>query len=129
MTTFENVGVSLGRVITSVNEQEQITQWISDAELQIRLRLGDLSELDQDALAFVVREAVALKVLNPEGKQSEQIDDYKYTRFGANARGQVFITDEWWDMLSPTSSTTAFTIRPFGEPGYRTDSLTDLDWS
>lgn len=129
VATHQQVQTSLGRPLT-VAEVGQVTQWLADAELQIRLRLGDISALDQDALAYVEREAVLLKVLNPEGKKSEQIDDYKYDRGSAHARGQVFITDDWWDMLSPESSTSAFTIRPFGEPGYRTDtSLADLDWS
>lgn len=127
--TYEDVAVSLGRPITDTLEQEQVNQWIADALVIIGARLGDVSELDQAVLDYVVREAVVLKVMNPEGKQSEQIDDYKYTRFSANARGQVWILDEWWEMLSPTSSTSAFTIVPFSEPGYRIDSLSDLDWS
>lgn len=112
-TTYENVGVSLGRPITDPTEQAQITQWISDAELQIRLRLGDLTLLDQDALDFVVREAVAMRVRNPEGYQSETVDDYTY-RWGDTA-GRIAILDEWWDMLSPSSSTAAFSIQSFGE--------------
>lgn len=110
--TFEDVGVTLGRLVTSELEQQQITQWIDNAELQIRLRLGVLADLDADALAFVVTEAVALKVRNPEGFQSEALDDWNGRRFDDNARGQVFISDAWWALLSPESSSGAFSIRP-----------------
>jgi hypothetical protein len=126
VATSTQVATSLGRSLTSA-ETAQVNMWLADAEMQIRLRLGDVAELDQEALAYVEREAVILKLLNPEGKKSEQIDDYKYDRGSAQSVGQVFITDEWWAILTPAASETAFTIVPFGEPGYRLDSLSDLD--
>lgn len=112
-----DVEISLARPITLASEIAQVTQWLNDAEMQIRLRLGDITLLDQDALAFVEREAVILKIRNPDGKQSEGIDDYNYRRFEDNARGQVMILDEWWDLLTPnTSSGEAFSITPSGDP-------------
>lgn len=128
VATVGQVETSLGRTLNAA-ENAQIALWLEDAEMQIRLRLGPVAELDQDALAYVEREAAILKLRNPEGKKSEQVDDYKYDRGSAQARGEVFITDEWWDMLTPDGSETAFTIVPFSEPGYRTDTLADLDWS
>lgn len=122
--TYSDVAVSLGRAISDPLEQAQVTQWIADAELLIGARLGDLDDLDQDVLAYVVREAVVARVRNPEGYQSETIDDYTY-RFGS-ASTRVTILDEWWDLLTPDASNAAFTIRPYGEPGY---SETDAWWS
>jgi hypothetical protein len=113
----DDVARSLARDITSVSEIAQVTLWLDDAEMQIRLRLGDVSLLDHDVLVFVEREAVILKIRNPDGKQSEGIDDYNYRRNEDNARGQVVILDAWWDMLTPdTSSGGAFSITPGGDP-------------
>lgn len=111
--TYQEVALSLGRPISTPDEQAQVTQWIADAETLIRVRLGDLAALDQDVLAYVVREAVILKLRNPEGYSSESIDDYTY-RWGTDS-GRVSILDEWWDMLTPTGSANAFTITPYGD--------------
>ena len=127
VATVDEVATSLGRPITEQAEVDQVQQWLADAEMQIRLRLGDVQLLDPEVVAYVEREAVVLKVRNPDGKQNERIDDYSYGLSEAQARGQVLILDEWWDMLTPDASTAAFSIRPFGEPGYRTDAA--LDWS
>lgn len=114
--TYTDVAVSLGRPISDPLEQAQVTQWIADAELLVGARLGDLAELDQDVLAYVVREAVIARMRNPEGYQSETIDDYTY-RHGSTA-GRVTILDDWWDLLTPDGSSAAFTITPYGAPGY-----------
>jgi hypothetical protein len=112
VVSYEDVGVSLGRYISDPVEQEQITLWISDAEVQIRLRLGDLSLLDAGAVGYVTRESVVLKVRNPDGKQNEKIDDYSFGLSAAQARGQVYISDEWWELLSPATVSDAFSTRP-----------------
>lgn len=122
--TYEDVEVALGRDITTAAEQAQVTQWIADAELLIGARLGDIAELDQDILAYVVREAVLLMMRNPEGYQSETIDDYTY-RHGSSS-GRVAILAEWWDLLTPDATSGAFTITPYGEAGY---SEPDAWWS
>jgi hypothetical protein len=114
--TYEEVAVSLGRPISDAAEQAQVAQWIADVELLIGARLGDVTLLDQDVLAYVVREAVVARLSNPSGLQSETIDDYTY-RYAESSR-RVSILDEWWDLLSPDASSAAFTIRPYGEPGY-----------
>jgi hypothetical protein len=96
---YTDVEVSLGRPIDSAAEQAQVMQWIGDVELLVRSRLGDLAALDQDVLAYVAREAVLARLRNPEGYQSETIDDYTY-RHGTETR-RVTILDEWWDLLQP----------------------------
>lgn len=118
--TVGDVATSLGRPITSDAEQDQIQMWLSDAEMQIGLRLGDVTLLDQAVLAFVEREAVALKVRNPDGKVSEGIDDYTYRRNDNAAAGQVLILDEWWAMLNPAAAVegNAFSITAGGDPSW-----------
>jgi hypothetical protein len=113
-----DIETALGRSLT-VAEQAQATLWIADALLLIGARLGDTAELDQDVLDYVVREAVVARFRNPDGYQSETIDDYTY-RHGTETR-RVTILDEWWDLLSPSVATAAFTITPYGEPGYSTE--------
>jgi hypothetical protein len=125
VATVSEVATSLGRPIDSATESDQVQQWLDDAEMQVRLRLGDLTLLDQRALAYVEREAVVLKVKNPDGKKSEAIDDYNYGRQEDAARGQVYIIDDWWDMLTPDMATGAFTITPYSVPDV---ALTDIGW-
>ena len=122
--TYDDVATTLGRPISDETERAQVDLWIGDAELLIRARLGDLDDLDTDVLTHVVREAVAMRVRNPDGKQSERIDDYSYQRAPEAARpGGISILDEWWDLLTPADAVSgAFTIRPAGTAGYATPS-------
>lgn len=118
-----DIETALGRTLTAT-ESQQATQWIADALLLIEIRLGDPAELNQGALDYVVREAVVARFRNPEGYQSESIDDYTY-RHAAETR-RVTILSEWWDLLSPAAQADAFSTRP----GFEPDTLADvLDWS
>ena len=108
-----DIETALGRTLTVV-EQAQATQWISDALLLIKGRLGEPSLLDQDNLDYVVREAVVARFRNPEGYQSESIDDYTY-RHGSETR-RITILPEWWALLSPVGTASAFSVRPTFEP-------------
>ena len=114
-----DIETALGRTLTAT-EQAQADQWISDALLIIGSRLGDTTLLDQARVDYVVREAVVARFRNPEGYQSESIDDYTY-RHGAETR-RVTILDEWWRLLSPTRDG-AFTINP-----YASRDLAYPDW-
>lgn len=114
-----DIETALGRTLTA-SEQAQADQWISDALLIIGSRLGDTTLLDQARVDYVVREAVVARFRNPEGYQSESIDDYTY-RHGAETR-RVTILDEWWRLLSPTRDG-AFTIKP-----YASRDLAYPDW-
>lgn len=111
---ISDIETALGRTLTD-EEQAQASQWIDDALMLIEVRLGDLSELNQTALGYVVREAVVARFRNPEGFQSESIDDYTY-RHGTETR-RVTILPEWWDLLSPSRISGAFSTRPTFEPG------------
>lgn len=100
-----DIAATLGRPITESTEVAQINAWIGVCELKIRIRLGPLDQLDADVLRTVIAEAVARRARNPEGKQNERIDDYSYGLTSDAAQAQIYITDEEWEMLSPTGST------------------------
>lgn len=108
-----DIETALGRTLNST-EQAQATQWIADALLLIGTRLGDVALLDPQALDYVVREAVVARFRNPEGYSSESIDDYTY-RLPTETR-RLTILPEWWDMLSPTRESAAWSTRPTFEP-------------
>lgn len=110
--TLTDVAESLGRPITDPLEVAQVNRWLSNVELLIRARAGDVAALDPDVLVYVETEAVIRKIRNPEGKVSEDIDDYRYRLNTDAARGAVFITDDEWALLLPRAPRTAFTIRP-----------------
>lgn len=118
VATPDDVRVELGRPTLDPVEVEQITSWIGRAENLIRARLGDLALLDQPLLVDVVVQAVARKARNPDGKVSEDIDDYRYRLNTDAARGDLFITADEWALLSPDSGSSAFTIRPAFTPGW-----------
>lgn len=119
LVTPDDVAVTLGRP-TPVDPQSatygQWSVWISDAELLIQSRLGDLAVLDQNILAYVVREAVALKVKNPDPaiQTTTSVDDGSVSKRYEKAGGQITILDEWWAMLTSSEDDdapeAAFTI-------------------
>lgn len=111
-----DVAATLGRPITDETEVAQVNAWISGVETIIRTRLGveRFADLDPDTARFVVSEAVARRVRNPDGKQNERIDDYSYGLTHDAARADLFLTDDEWALLAPTSSTGAFSIIPGG---------------
>jgi hypothetical protein len=112
IASVQDVATSLGRPITSTEEIAQVNQWLGNAELLIRARLGDVALLDAEAVAYVETEAVVRKVRNPDGKVSEDIDDYRY-RYGENAAsGAIFITDAEWALLAPGGGSGAFSVTP-----------------
>lgn len=118
-----DIETALGRTLTDA-EIAQANQWLSDALMLIEARLGDVAELNEARLDFVVREAVIARFRNPEGYQSESIDDYSY-RHGAETR-QVTILPEWWDLLTPLRESRVFSARP----QFEADTPTaDLDWA
>jgi hypothetical protein len=91
--------------------------WISDALMLISARLGDLGELDQGKLDYVVREAVVAHVRKPDDATQVEVavDDARASRTYSTSKGRVTIIDDWWNLLQPTESTvSAFSIRPSG---------------
>lgn len=127
--TAYDIATTLGAPTPVPAEREtQWQMWIDDALLQVRLwaaRSGyDYATLDQQALDYVVREAVALKVRRPDSatQVDVQVDDGSVSRRYASSTGQVTILPEWWDLLRPVSaasSSGAFSIRLAYEPDAR----------
>lgn len=114
-----DVSARLGRPVTDATEVEQVNAWLSDVETLILARIPDMvarvgdNQPSSAVVAMVEANAVVRKVRNPEGKVSERIDDYDY-RLNENAgRGELFLTDEEWALLSPGAGAGAFTIRPY----------------
>lgn len=125
----DDVAVSLGRDLTSP-EEDRAGALLERVELTIKRRISDLATritTDADLEGVVVRveaDAVARVLSNPNGVYQEQIDDYSYTRDRAVSAGTLYVSaDEWDDLLSTPGTSVAseaFTIRPFGEPGFST---------
>lgn len=82
------------------------------------------------SLVIQVQCAMVLRVIsNPEGKLSEQIDDYQYRRDSAVSDGSLYVSDAELALLgsSELGSDGAWTIntRPVGYgPGYWSDTTT-----
>lgn len=112
-----DIAVELGRTAPDPAgvEYAQWERWIADALMLIAARLGDVSELDQDRLDYVVRQAVTAHVRRPDDatQVSVSIDDGATSRTYRSARGRVEIIDEWWALLAPADTTgKAFSITP-----------------
>lgn len=116
--TPESIAVALGRTAPAQEstEYQQWTMWIADGLLLIEARLGDSTLLDQAKLDYVIREAVVAHVRHPDDatQVDVSVDDGSVSRRYATSRGRVRILDEWWDLLSPTTSSGAFVVDTVG---------------
>lgn len=106
--TPEMIAVALGRTAPTAGspEESQWEMWIADALMLIEARLGDSSLLDQAKLDYVVREAVAAHVRNPDSatQVTVSVDDASSSRQYRTSYGRVRILDEWWNLLEPAGS-------------------------
>lgn len=128
-TTAAQIAVELLRPIAQVpaHQLEQWSTWIGDARMLIQDRLGDLAELDQDKLDFVVRQAVAARArrTDPDAEQvavslGQQTVTKRYQRSG------IVIIGDWWALLDPdTGSSGAFST----QPSYEADTTTSTVWA
>lgn len=93
---------------------------LGDAAALLRARVAGLDDrlddgtLDPDLVRQVTC-AMVLRVLrNPDGKASEQVDDYAWRRADTAADGRLTVTDEELDLLRPAPDAAgAFTITPW----------------
>lgn len=115
VATWEDVAVALGRPSSdvTVDQQAQWGYWLNGAELIIRSRLGDLALLEQDTLQYVETEVVADKVRkirdDAASSESVSVSDGVVTRRYESVTSADF-TIEWWSLLSPAGTSTAYTI-------------------
>lgn len=116
--TPANVATTLGRPTPDSLEYDQWALWISDARMLIANRLGDLGDLVQADLDYVVRESVAARVRNPGAETSStvSVDDGSVTRRYGRSTGQITILDEWWAMLTPAADGGSFYTVPVYSP-------------
>lgn len=132
VATYEDVAVSLGRPISTDAEQAQVEWWLNGVELFIAAKLGDVADLNEDAVRYVEVEAVVAKMrrgaLAGASSITVNVDDGGVTRRYESAMSADDITDEWWGLLDPDVGGGAFTVRPYFEPDDPT-ALDDLDWS
>lgn len=115
--TPETIAVALGRTAPDEGSTgyAQWQMWIGDALMLITARLGDPTLLDQDALDYVIREAVVAQIRRPDDATTVdvRVDDGAVSRTYRTSGGRVSIRDEWWDLLAPSDGKQgAFSIRP-----------------
>lgn len=114
---IRRIAVTLGRALTPI-ETEQATLWLGWARATIRRRLGELERLDDDDLAMVLVEAVALRLKEPDPRRTQQsrtvsVDDATVTTAlqYQQSSGTITILSEWWSLLTPdVTAPKAFTI-------------------
>lgn len=133
----DDVAVSLGRDLTGP-EDDRATALLERVELTITRRVTNLPAriiLDADLTSVVARieaDAVARVLSNPNGVYQESIDDYSFTRDRSVSAGTLYVTDDEWEELLNTPGTSvasnAFTIRPFGEPGFSLSPDDERTW-
>ena len=116
MVTWSDVQATMGRPLTSA-EIYQSTLWIGQARSIIGARLGSLEALDQGILDMIVTEAVANRLKRPDSatQVSVSVDDGQVSRTYESSTGQIEILPQWWALLSPTTTTGAFSVRPHYE--------------
>ena len=116
------VATTVGRTFTDA-VTAQVTMWVGDALLQVRLRYGAdrMALIPDDVLSLAVREAVASKVKSPDGLKRLQVsvDDASTTREWSTSTGQVSL-DDWWDVIDQSlpdvgAARDAFSIRLGGD--------------
>lgn len=114
------------RVLTTEESQRAMTL-LDDAwaiaitavpTLEARLAAGTLSER---LVVKTLANAVIRHMRNPDGKRSEQIDDYAYTRDSGSATGELFLSTTDIAQLAGRT-TTAFNITPAGQRGTYADA-------
>lgn len=134
LATIDDVSLRLGRQIVDETEKAQVKAWIGDVEGIITARIPTIEERIENGtpagnvVAAVVANAVIRKIKNPDGKQNERIDDYSWGLNTTAARGELFLTDEEWALLTPdTANSGAFSIRTHQERP-RGQWLTPIDW-
>lgn len=123
VATYEDVAVAIGRPISTAAEQAQVEWWLEGFELFIVNRFGPVADLTEGVVRYVEVEAAAAKVDRAQNKGASSItvsvDDGGVTRRFENPVTASDITDEWWNLLDPNTSSASASIRP----GFEADSV------
>lgn len=115
--TVNDVSVTLGRPISESSEIAQVNAWLARVESRIRRRIPSIDTLAEDfayrdVLIGVEVDVVVRRILNPEGKANERIDDYSYGLTDSAKASDLWPLDREWDELTPARPRGAFSIRP-----------------
>lgn len=100
---------------------------LSDAWVLLLQHLPDIEDritadtLDAATVTMVQARMVIRVLKNPEGYRQASIDDWSYTRDQVLSSGELYASAEDLALLDGAgASSEAFTISPYGEPGYTT---------
>jgi len=108
LATVDDLAARLGRSLTAA-ETTQGTAWLDDATAIILDRFPQY-EAAPTAASLAVCCAMVLRVLrNPNGLRSETVDDYSYTRDTMLSAGEIYMTRNDIEALTPAQSS-AFSI-------------------
>lgn len=123
--TVEDVSSRYGRPLTA-GETAQVDEWLVDLSSDVRIRIPDVGvrmslSLDYSRLVTrVIAETIGSKLRNPEGlrQRTVSIDDYSETKTvdTSNSSGRLWISDEDWSLLIPSTAGEAFSIMPWFQP-------------
>lgn len=106
--TPATIAVELGQSVPASGSTKDLqwAQWIADALVPIQARVDSITPtptVDQDALDYVIRKAVAAHADRPSDGATQvttSIDDGSVSKTYRKTRGvDVEITGEWWAML------------------------------
>ena len=106
-------------------EARRWSMWVDDAYAAIERRADrlqvDLDTIPDTDVDRVVRKAVAAHIRRPDDatQVTKNVDDGGVTKMYQSARGEVTITDRWWDDLGLADVSGAFSVRLVGEPDTR----------
>lgn len=118
--TPSDVAAELGRPAPTAEQAEQWQRWIEQALYLIGKRLGDVALLDQNDVDYVVLQAVAAHVRQPDNATQVDVavDDARVSRRYTTGAGRVVIGDDLWALLDPdlTTASGVGSTRMFGEP-------------
>ena len=109
-------------------EARRWSMWVDDAYAAIERRADrlqvDLDTIPDTDVDRVVRKAVAAHIRRPDDatQVTKNVDDGGVTKMYQSARGEVTITDSWWDDLGLADMSGAFSVRMVGEPDTHPES-------
>ena len=109
-------------------EARRWSMWVDDALAAIERRADrlqvDLDTIPDTDVDRVVRKAVAAHIRRPDDatQVTKNVDDGGVTKMYQSARGEVTITDIWWDDLGLADTSGAFSVRMVGEPDAHPES-------
>lgn len=103
LATLTDLEDRLGRDLTAT-EARQATAWLRDATALILKKFPEYETAPTDISTKVCCSMVLRKLDNPNGKRQESLDDYSYTIDSSRSRGEVYLSDEEIEELSPPKS-------------------------